>query len=121
MLPPLPTRYSLFFPREGTSFDTITSPEGGQTGRGVMGTLGRIFPNSPNKSEISSLKSPSLFPNFPTKRSSRKGPTDDTASDSEHLDALREDGAKLNVAILDALGFGQVEGTKDSEDSNRSL
>ena len=38
----------------------------------------------------------------------------DTASDSEHLDALREDGTKLNVAILDALGFDQVECTKDS-------
>ena len=50
----------------------------------------------------------------------RELPPNDAATDPEHLDALREDGPKLSVAILDALGFCQVEGTKDSEDSNRS-
>ena len=53
--------------------------------------------------------------------SPRELSSNDTASDSEHLDALREDGTKLNVAILDALGFDQVECTKDSEDGNRSF
>ena len=47
---------------------------------------------------------------------SRESTANGATTHSKHLNALCENGTKFNVAVLDALGFGKVEGTKNRED-----